>query len=394
MRHYALILTESRSVPWQSSERPEDGDWRVVAKDATVSLQRPTFAGRQFTRPGIFADIEATSRQLSAEMRIATSEGGFAGQVELHHDLDRNTGGLRLADTELDFDTLKLSETMADWTYDLDVSSGQWRIGGDVTWAITDHRFAYTGSTVHTLDSLAGSYGDIGFVGLDSEIGMTLDWQADPSLSPATIEVDLIDIGFPIRDLRSRFTADIDGPAVDVESVAMTALGGTVTVDPFRFDLVADTNELMLRAREIQLPLMVGLADLEAVNISGSVSGDIPVTISNGKITINDGYLENDPPGGVIRYGAAAGVVDEGSQLGIVSRTLSNFEFDVLTSDVNYTDNGDLELQMRLTGINPDVDPNQPVILNLSVENNVPQMLRSLQATRSIEDILEKRLSK
>ena len=49
---------------------------------------------------------------------------------------------------------------------------------------------------------------------------------------------------------------------------------------------------------------------------------------------------------------------------------------------------------MRLKGINPDVDPTQPVILNLNVENNVPQMLRSLQATRSIEDVLERNLSK
>ena len=54
----------------------------------------------------------------------------------------------------------------------------------------------------------------------------------------------------------------------------------------------------------------------------------------------------------------------------------------------------DLKLQMRLTGINPDMDETQPVILNLGVENNVPQLLRSLQATRSIEEILEKRSAK
>ena len=99
---------------------------------------------------------------------------------------------------------------------------------------------------------------------------------------------------------------------------------------------------------------------------------------------------------GVIQYRgtAAAGVVDDRSQLGIVTRTLRNFEFDSLTSAVDYSQDGDLVLTMRLKGINPDVDPTQPVILNLNVENNVPQMLRSLQATRSIEDVLEKRLSK
>lgn len=111
---------------------------------------------------------------------------------------------------------------------------------------------------------------------------------------------------------------------------------------------------------------------------------------------IDDGRLENDPPGGVIRYrgGAADGVVDDESRVAVVTRTLRNFEFDSLTSAVDYSRDGDLVLQMRLEGVNPDVDPTQPVILNLKVENNVPQMLRSLQATRSIEDVLGKRLSK
>ena len=85
--------------------------------------------------------------------------------------------------------------------------------------------------------------------------------------------------------------------------------------------------------------------------------------------------------------------MDDTSQLGIVTRTLRNLEFDSLTSAVNYSEEGDLVLKMRLKGINPDVDPTQPVILNLNVENNVPQMLRSLQATRSIEDVLERQLS-
>ena len=176
----------------------------------------------------------------------------------------------------------------------------------------------------------------------------------------------------------------------------MSLLGGTVTADPFRYDLDAESNELMLRAHGIQLPLMAALADLEAVTVSGGVSGKIPVTIRGDKVIIDGGYLENDPPGGVIRYrgGAAGPVVDDGSQLGIVTRTLRNFEFESLTSAVDYTEAGDLLLTMRLKGINPDVDPTQPVILNLNVENNVPQMLRSLQATRSIEEVLEERLSK
>jgi hypothetical protein len=110
-------------------------------------------------------------------------------------------------------------------------------------------------------------------------------------------------------------------------------------------------------------------------------------------ITIEDGRLQSDAPGGVIRYLSDDETIDAvapDTQLSIVTQALNNFEFDSLTSDVNYTESGDLKLQMRLSGINPDMDATQPVILNLSVENNVPQLLRSLRAVRSIEDILER----
>ena len=82
------------------------------------------------------------------------------------------------------------------------------------------------------------------------------------------------------------------------------------------------------------------------------------------------------------------------SQLGIVTRALSNFQYESLLSDVDYSEAGDLVLQMTIKGINPDMDPTQPVVLNLGVENNVPQLMRSLLATRSIEDILENRANK
>ena len=80
------------------------------------------------------------------------------------------------------------------------------------------------------------------------------------------------------------------------------------------------------------------------------------------------------------------------SGLGITIRALSNFEYESLSSEVDYTAGGDLKLQLRLTGRNPDLDNGRPVILNLGIENNVPQMLRSLQAARAVEDILLRKI--
>ena len=117
------------------------------------------------------------------------------------------------------------------------------------------------------------------------------------------------------------------------------------------------------------------------------------MTIKGDVITIEGGTLSGVPPGGVIRYLPDTPPDEEDvSSVAIVRRALSNFEYETLTSDVDYSEGGDLKLQLRLTGRNPDMDEGRPIVLNLGVENNVPKMLRSLRAARAVEEILEQRL--
>ena len=370
--------------------------WQVSAPGTRIILKRPALGGHRVIAPTILTDLGGTNGSVSASIRFNTPEGGFSGNAELTHDLSRNHGELSLQNAAIDFAKLGLPEIFSDWPHDWNIEAGRAAAEVEVRWKKTAADFVYEGTAGVTADALAGRYNDIGFVGFSSQADITLDPGAHITVKPARFDIELIDIGLPLENISGVAAPDIGDMALDVSALSMEVLGGTVTAEPFRFGLDSESNEVMLKASGIQLPLMADLADLEAVTVSGSVSGDIPVTIRGNKVIVDGGRLENDPPGGVIKYrgGAAEGIVQQGSQLGVVTRTLKNFEFDSLTSAVNYSEGGDLVLQMRLKGINPDVDPLQPVILNLKVENNIPQMLRSLQATRSIEDVLEKRLSK
>ena len=86
--------------------------------------------------------------------------------------------------------------------------------------------------------------------------------------------------------------------------------------------------------------------------------------------------------------------IDAGaSSIDLVTRALSNFEYETLTAELDYSKDGDLTLQMHLTGRNPDMESSRPIELNLGIENNIPQMLRSLQAARAVEEILERKLA-
>ena len=61
---------------------------------------------------------------------------------------------------------------------------------------------------------------------------------------------------------------------------------------------------------------MVGLAGFDSISMTGSVSGQLPATIRNGTIRIEDGRLESDGPGGVIRYGAGE-IADDVSETSV-----------------------------------------------------------------------------
>ncbi len=371
-------------------------DWRVSSPDTRFTPKNIALDGRRVVAPSIAADLSGSSERVAGSARFTTPDDGLSGQAVFSYDLASASGKLTLKSAAIDFATLNLSAIVSDWPYPFDITAGRVTAEADVNWSMRDTDFAYEAAAQVNADSLAGRYADTGFVGAATRLDIDTGSTKKLALKPATFEIALVDIGLPVENISGTAAPDIDESAVAISSLSMSLLGGTVTAAPFRYDLDAESNELMLRARGIQLPLMAALADLEAVTVSGGVSGKIPVTIRGNKVIIDGGYLENDPPGGVIRYrgGAADAVVDDGSQLGIVTRTLRNFEFDSLTSAVDYSEAGDLVLTMRLKGINPDVDPTQPVILNLNVENNVPEMLRSLRATRSIEDVLEKRLAK
>ena len=212
-------------------------------------------------------------------------------------------------------------------------------------------------------------------------------------MHPSSITVDLIEMGLPIENISASYTLYPDEMAFDMADLRMAAFGGVVRADPFSFRTASNINTVLMHAEAIQLSRLLTLEEFEAIEVSGTVGAELPVLIVGSSLTITKGRLFGEPPGGVIRYRSASEPDEtDTSSIGFVTLALSNFEYETLTSEIDYNADGDLNLQLQLTGRNPDLDTNRPVVLNVGVENNVPQMLKSLQAARTVQDVLEQRL--
>ncbi|MEJ2256274.1 MAG: YdbH domain-containing protein, partial [Woeseiaceae bacterium] len=203
------------------------------------------------------------------------------------------------------------------------------------------------------------------------------------------------DIGVALRDISARYRLRPDEEAVEISALEMSAFGGAITTDPFRLDASGDDTTVLVHARSVNLAEMLSIQEFEAVDVTGQVDADLPVTLGEHGVRIADGRLSGLPPGGVIRYrqGAPAAESDT-SAVGFATRALSNFEYETLSSDVSYAENGDLVLKMQIRGRNPDFEDGRPIVLNIGVENNVRDMLRSLQATRSAQEVIERRVNR
>ena len=360
-----------------------------------IEIKGIRVGGRVLPLLTLSGEIKGDDQRYSASMDLRAGNG-ITANVMAGYDPVSGDVELRLADGLVDFGVRNAADIFRSWDHEWDVLAGALRLSGSATWRPAGQDASYSGTLNVDLDGLAGRYQDMAFTGLEAETVASVEGNEAIAVQAFDTSMKLFDIGFPVENIRARVAPDLANTKVSVTEVSMGALGGVVRVDPFEYSIDAERNRLVVRPAGIQLPLIVDLVDSEALSVEGSVSGQIPVTISEQGMTAVDGRIENDPPGGAIRLRSGIpglGASDDSSQVGIVTKALSNFEFESLTSDVTYTIEGDLLLQMRMEGVNPEMDPNQPVVLNLELENNVPQLLKSLQAARSISDILGRKFA-
>ena len=352
---------------------------------------RLQYADFEIAVPGVEGMIKRAGDSLASSLELFDKAHSLSANIDFDYDVAGARGSARIRDGVVDFGRRKLSERVVGWSYAWDVIAGTWAVTAELDWTTSPEALRYRGRSTHRIEGLAGVYNDIGIAGAATTLETDIDSATGLALHPAAVRVELIEVGVPIGNVTGTVVPDFADLSVRIDGLSGTLLGGRFAIDPFTYSLAAERNNLQVRLERIQPQFMVDIAEFEQLKVTGTMSGMLPVTLIQNTVRIDGGQLINDPPGGVISYRGGDMGAGSNEQLAMVTGALSNFVYDSLSADVDYSEGGDLRLGMRLEGINPDRDPTQPIILNLNVDNNIPQMLRSLQAVRSIEDILERR---
>ncbi len=185
-------------------------------------------------------------------------------------------------------------------------------------------------------------------------------------------------------------------PTVDIRDFQCEVFGGTISNPGSVLDLAKPPVTTTFSLRNLDLARILSVEQQRGLQGTGILNGTLPVTLTSGGIVVQDGLIEAQPPGGIIRYAlmpeSSKMLSESDRQLELVAQALNNFQYSLLRVGVKYGETGMLDLNARLEGRNPDLRSTPPIHFNLTVQEHIPTLLRSLRSVEDIHGTIEKKI--
>jgi hypothetical protein len=216
-----------------------------------------------------------------------------------------------------------------------------------------------------------------------------------PSTPPGQLlSIALLEIGLPLTDGLIEFQLRPDG-LLELREAEWQWAGGTVRTAGV-LDPGADAQELVLEVDGVDLGELLYLVDLEGLEGTGALEGEIPIFRSGETVEVREGELRSTPEGGQIRYrpASADALADQGYGIELLLGALDDFHYDVLEIIVDGDAVGEVDVGVQLGGFNPNYQRGRRVEPNLNVEARLADLLRAGLAAYRVPEAIAKRLEK
>jgi hypothetical protein len=232
------------------------------------------------------------------------------------------------------------------------------------------------------------------------DLELTAEWSGITrwkTLQPLQISIASVDAGVALQDIKLQVSLPkstlIAQPKLRIDALSAQVFGGELALPGAQaWDFATASNSATLVASDWQLRELVALQKNADIEAQGALEGQLPITIAGGRAIIDGGYLRALPPGGHIRYRAnddTRALADNNSELALALDLLSDFQYQLLNSEVQLDKAGNLLLALSLEGSNPALYAGQSIRFNINVEQNLDPLLQSLRIGDNLEQRIE-----
>ncbi len=338
--------------------------------------------------------VEVSASTLSISGALQGAEHRPVFDFSADYAMGTASGSARIVTHEMSFDAgdNRLSQYFTYWPFEWDVMDGSIALDVTLNWKNGEKGVVVQGEVKQQTRGLAGVYKSTAFVGLDADFSGEFQFPDHfVSTQAAVLSLESLDVGVPIEAISAQFQLDAARRELLLESVEAHLFDGRFWIQDTVFSVGKAHNAVNIGVDGVKLDQLLNQAGYDAIQGTGTLSGLLPLVISERGVTMKRGLLAAQAPGGVIRYNTD---IDAGANPAMrqVVEALKNYQYSVLQLEADYVENGDLAMAMVLRGSNPALQQGRPIHLNLNVTDNIPALLKSLQFSRVITDTVSKKV--
>ncbi len=359
-----------------------------------------TTSGATYTDPTRLIPLNNLEADISLQKSIFKSTiylspATIPGRIKLiiSHDLDKSRGSLHLRSTQrfnLDNTGITLAQLYTPWTLPFTLDKGKISFTAKGSWAA---RKPFKLSGFITVKDGDGVYKNFLFKGMN----IRQDIAILPRLyshSKGSFSVQHLIGGIDIYNVHAKlnFARSKKGhkPLIKITDFAASIFEGNISCPAVFYDQNSPDTSFITTLQGLNLEKIIPLIKMKDLQVTGKISGNLPVRLKGKDITITKGVLINDPPGGEIHYTPAN--IHSNGMTGYALKAIENFQYNSLKATAKYLPSGHLDLDISLQGTSPSLETTRPVHFNIHAEQNLPALLQSLRFSKGITDELDKRV--
>lgn len=276
------------------------------------------------------------------------------------------------------------------WPEKLTFMSGEYAQTGHFKW----YSGRLDGVLNHTVNNVSLTHDRIAVIG--ASINSKTFLRGERIDEQGSLHIDKVDAGIEINNIQSQFRLNklgTENSIADISHFSGTLLGGSFQLAPFYSVLNPLSINTDLYLRGLSLDALLKLEQQPGLSGEGILDGDLPLRLTSGGFYISNGKIQAREPG-LIRYRPEESIQalrESYLGLGIALDALSNFHYHELSIAANYMPDGALLLKTHLAGKNPTWNNGQAVNFSMNIEENLLDLLKTLQFTDELTNTIEKR---
>ena len=378
--------------------------WRLPSTgEAIVQLDSPLkLNARQVAYPGLSKQAWNVAGHLGGELPSLNIEAqikgaqGMAGQFNGRYQNQALTGKFSVAEMFFRGGNPIQQLVPSYWPEWLIVNSGRLAALGDLAWRPS--RGLLMNFTANA-SGLSGEFNRSVLNGLAFQLTGRLAKQ-QLTLDVADLQVKDLDPGVPLGPIRVQ-QLKVEVPLANTEATRLRwqqattgLLKGQVSVagGDFRFN---QTNRFNAEVKGLDIQELLRVYPAEGLQGAGILDGRLPFyfDLNQQHFAVDDGFIKARSPGYLRFDNDKIKAMGQSNQaMRIVTDALEDFHYDLLSGQVNYNETGQLLLNLRLEGRNPDLQKGRPIHFNINLEEDIPALLASLQLSGKVSDTIQQRV--